>query len=85
MFNQTNRIAELEAEKELTQILEKLASKVEELEKREQRREQQERFIKMLIDKKIPVSFARGRVIENGEQIETIVAETEAKYIENKK
>lgn len=43
----------------------------------------QDQFIKQLTDRKIPVSFARGRNIESVEQIAAVVAEAEKEFIDN--
>ena len=85
MVNQTKRIAELELEKELSQVLEKLASKFEQLEQREQKQQIQEQFVKKLTDLKITVSFAKGRSIDSLDQLDKVVSEVEADYIQSKK
>lgn len=62
-----------------------LANKLEEMEKKEKRQGLQDKFIKRLTEeKKIPVSFARGRIIESEDQIDTMLAEAEAEYTEVK-
>lgn len=61
-----------------------LATKLEEMEKKEKRQGLQDTFIKKLTEKKIPVSFARGRLIESEDQIDTMLAEAETEYTELK-
>lgn len=61
-----------------------LANKLEEMEKKEKRQGLQDSFIKKLTEKKIPVSFARGRIIESEDQIDTMLAEAETEYTELK-
>lgn len=65
---------------EIATQLEELYAKFKELEKREQRQVLQGNFVKKLIEKKIPASFARGRIIESEDQIATMLTETEAEY-----
>lgn len=55
-----------------------------EVENKKRRQSFQDTFIKKLVEKKIPVSFARGRAVESEDQIETMLSDAEKEYLENK-
>lgn len=96
-MNPYERITELETEnlklkKKINQIendevykqLCSFNAVIAQIEKKEKRQELQDKFIKKLTEKKIPVSFARGRIIESEDQIDTMLAEAEKDYLESK-
>lgn len=61
-----------------------LSDRLSAYEKREAQAKLSESFHKKLIEKKIPVKFAKGRVIETEDQLETVLAEVESDYEEVK-
>ncbi len=71
-------------DEELKTQLASLSKKIEVFEKKQAQQAIDEAFIKKLTEKKIPISFARGRVIESAEQIDTVLAEVEKEYDEIK-
>lgn len=70
--------AEIKAQ--LASVLQKLAT----LESKEAKQGLQDQFAKKLAEKKIPASFARGRLIESADQIDKMLIEAEAEYTEVK-
>lgn len=69
---------------ELAAQVKAVADKLLMMERREQQQQMQDQFIKKLTEEKIPVTFARGRVIEQPEQIDAMLAEAKAEYTEVK-
>lgn len=64
--------------------LELLNKKLQDMEQKEQKQLLQDKFIKKLTEKKIPLAFARGRVVESEDQIDAIVSEAENDFNEVK-
>jgi hypothetical protein len=60
--------------------LQAIDAKILELENREARQKLNDSFIKKLADEKIPLSFARGHVIEKPEDIEKAFTEASNEY-----
>lgn len=67
---------EPDLQKQFTELSNKLAA----MEKKEAAAMLQSTFLKMVASKKIPLQFAKGRIIETEDQLDRVLSETEADY-----
>lgn len=80
----TDRDKSGDTEPDLKQQFQELSAKLAAMEKKDAAAQLYQTLTKKLTEKKIPLAFAKGRVIETEEQLNTVLAEVEADYTEVK-